>query len=154
MDPAWTKGTRFKRGPCVDFVSQLVPSCDRLVPSKNCRGVETLGMQEARLFWLSMEPQTRRLYLRPRAVSRGAERPVHGVSMSTQTPDYLSVSEAAVRLGMCSKTVRRMIARGEIPARRFGKRTLRIPADALAAAGRPVSVSRPVPTWAAASRKS
>lgn len=45
----------------------------------------------------------------------------------------LSVSEVAVRLGVNVRTVRRMIARGELKAYRYGPRLIRIdPADLLA----------------------
>jgi excisionase family DNA binding protein len=44
---------------------------------------------------------------------------------------YLTVSEAALRLRVSEPTIRRWIARGHLPARRFG-RTLRIPSQAVA----------------------
>ena len=64
--------------------------------------------------------------------------------MTTQESQFITVAETAQRLGLSVPTVRRMIARGEIPARRFGKRTLRVPVEALAAVGRPVAA------WASA----
>lgn len=53
---------------------------------------------------------------------------------STPGPDSRlhSVDDAAARLGISSKGVRRLIARGELPARRIGARVL-IPTEALAA---------------------
>lgn len=40
----------------------------------------------------------------------------------------LSLREVADELGVCERTVRRMIARGDVPAIRAGARQLRVPA--------------------------
>ncbi|MGK0721937.1 helix-turn-helix domain-containing protein [Leucobacter sp. W1478] len=61
------------------------------------------------------------------------------IGPSEEAPGYISISEAARRINLCTKTVRRMISRGELPARRFGKRIIRIPADALDDLGRPIA---------------
>lgn len=44
---------------------------------------------------------------------------------------WITIPEAATRLSVSDKTVRRMIASGDIPAHRFGKRLIRINADSL-----------------------
>lgn len=65
--------------------------------------------------------------------------------MPTKPPiEYLSIADAAHILGMSTKTVRRLIAHGDLAAVRFGKRTMRIPVTALDAAARPVAA------WASA----
>lgn len=53
---------------------------------------------------------------------------------------YVTISEAAERLALSTKTVRRLIARGELPALRIG-RSIRIPATALDTLGRPLAVA-------------
>lgn len=57
--------------------------------------------------------------------------------MSTQ---LISIADAADLLAVSPKTVRRLIARGELPARKIGSHLVRIEADALAALGRPLQV--------------
>jgi excisionase family DNA binding protein len=70
--------------------------------------------------------------------------------MAARTPlaSYCTVQEAAGALAVDHKTIRRMIARGELPAVRVGARPagairdtrpIRIPVDALAAALHPVA---------------
>ncbi len=56
-------------------------------------------------------------------------------------PTDLSVAEAALRLGVDSKTIRRMIARGDLPARRIGPRLIRIRVADIDAVGTPLGVS-------------
>lgn len=46
---------------------------------------------------------------------------------------YVTIRQTAERLNVCSKTVRRLISTGELPAIRFGHRTVRIPVDAVSA---------------------
>lgn len=53
-------------------------------------------------------------------------------------PTWLTIAEAAERLSVSEKTVRRLIASADIPARRFGKRLIRIDADQLT--GTPLGV--------------
>lgn len=53
--------------------------------------------------------------------------------------EVISIAEAADRLSVGPKTVRRMISRGELPARRIGKRLIRIDAADLAHLGRPLA---------------
>lgn len=61
---------------------------------------------------------------------------------TTALSTYLTVAQTAQTLSCSTDTVRRMISRGELRARRFG-RLIRIAADDLGRAGRPVtSVSR------------
>jgi excisionase family DNA binding protein len=62
--------------------------------------------------------------------------------MTTLTAPLISVAEAAVRIGVSTRTVHRWIADGTLPARRFPTGTVRIAAgdlDALAPA--PVNVT-------------
>jgi excisionase family DNA binding protein len=49
-------------------------------------------------------------------------------SNKPEAPHFLTVKEAAAYLRLCDKQVRRLIARGELPAHRFG-RALRIGKD-------------------------
>ena len=53
-------------------------------------------------------------------------------------PKWLAIKKAAEHLDISDKTVRRMIARGDLKARRIGKRLLRVDRDSLLAHGRPV----------------
>lgn len=57
-------------------------------------------------------------------------------------PDYLSVAEAASALSVSTKTVRRLIARGDLPAKRIGSRMIRIAIAALDGLGRDMQVPR------------
>lgn len=59
----------------------------------------------------------------------------------TSTTYYVSISEAADRLSVSTKTVRRYIARGQLPAVRIAGHLIRIPTDALDALGRPLAVA-------------
>lgn len=52
----------------------------------------------------------------------------------------ISIAEAADRLSVSTKTIRRLIARGELPARRIGT-LVRIPAESLDTVGRPLAVA-------------
>ena len=60
--------------------------------------------------------------------------------MSTATPEpvELSVADAAARLGVEHKTIRRAIARGDLPARRIGGRLIRIRVADLDSYGTPL----------------
>lgn len=53
---------------------------------------------------------------------------------------WLTIDDTAKVLGVSSKTIRRMIHRGELRAYRFG-RAIRISSDDLEAAGQPVTPS-------------
>lgn len=57
--------------------------------------------------------------------------------MSTPV-DWGTIPDAADRLKVSTKTIRRMISRGEIEARRFGTRAIRVNLDTLADAGTPL----------------
>lgn len=57
---------------------------------------------------------------------------------TTPEPAELSIAEAAARLGIDPKTVRRAIARGDLAARRIGPRLIRIRQADLDAYGRPL----------------
>ncbi len=56
----------------------------------------------------------------------------------TQPVEWISTAEAAVRKSVSDKTIRRMIARGEIEAQRFGPRLIRVSLSSLERAGRPL----------------
>lgn len=53
------------------------------------------------------------------------------------TSDFLTPHDAAVRWGVSLRTVRSMIASGELEAVRIGPRSIRIPVAAVHAAERP-----------------
>jgi excisionase family DNA binding protein len=55
---------------------------------------------------------------------------LRGIIESVTEPDYLTAAEAATRLGISLRTVRRRIADGSLPSARIG-RAVRIPAAAL-----------------------
>lgn len=63
---------------------------------------------------------------------------------SQRQPLYLSIQEAAIRAGVSVLTIRRRIADGTIPAHRLGKRLIRISADDLDAAFRPIPTTNKV----------
>ncbi len=54
----------------------------------------------------------------------------------------LTIDQAAERLQVSTRTVRRWITEGVIPARRLGRRAVRIAEEDLEAAGRPLQVVR------------
>ena len=58
---------------------------------------------------------------------------------ATTAPVWGSIAETATRLGVSEKTVRRMIARGEVTAKRFGPRLIRVRLDLLEDAGTPLA---------------
>lgn len=60
---------------------------------------------------------------------------------STPTTRYLSVAQAAEAAGLSTKTIRRQIAAGHLPARRIG-RVIRIREADLANLGTPLAVVR------------
>jgi excisionase family DNA binding protein len=62
-------------------------------------------------------------------------------SPATSSPDWITLAEAADRLSVSIKTCRRMIARGDLPAKRIGSRLIRVPVAALEAVGRDLAVS-------------
>lgn len=55
---------------------------------------------------------------------------------------YVSIATAADILACSTKTIRRKIASGELPARRIGTRLIRIDATDLAGLGRPLTTAR------------
>lgn len=55
---------------------------------------------------------------------------------------FLSIAQAAELLGVTTKSVRRWIADGVLPARRIGTRTIRIAASDIDAALRPIPSAR------------
>lgn len=57
-------------------------------------------------------------------------------------PTYVSIQAAADILSCSTKTIRRKIASGELPARRIGARLIRIDAADLADLGRPLTTAR------------
>ena len=52
---------------------------------------------------------------------------------------YVTIQDAADRLSISVKTIRRMIARGELRAVRVGKRMVRVDVASLDAIGRPLA---------------
>lgn len=56
--------------------------------------------------------------------------------------DWIPISRAAAARAVSTKTIRRMIARGEIEARRFGPRLIRVSLASLEQAGRPIGGAR------------
>jgi excisionase family DNA binding protein len=54
------------------------------------------------------------------------------------TTPWLTVEQAAERLGISTKTIRRMITRGEVEASRFGPRLIRINPVSLMESGHPL----------------
>lgn len=61
-------------------------------------------------------------------------------SPATSSPDWITLAAAADRLSVSIKTVRRMVSRGDLPAKRIGSRLIRVPAAALDAVGRDLVV--------------
>ncbi|MCU1414053.1 MAG: Helix-turn-helix protein [Microbacteriaceae bacterium] len=59
-------------------------------------------------------------------------------SISGGTADWIPIPRCAEELSVSSKTVRRMITRGEIEARRFGPRLIRVNLASLERAGQPL----------------
>lgn len=57
-------------------------------------------------------------------------------------PTYVSIATAADILSCSTKTIRRKIASGELPARRIGTRLIRIDVADLADLGRPLTTAR------------
>ncbi|MFJ4039376.1 helix-turn-helix domain-containing protein [Microbacterium sp. NPDC090007] len=55
---------------------------------------------------------------------------------------YVSIATAADILACSTKTIRRKIASGELPARCIGTRLIRIDATDLAGLGRPLTTAR------------
>ncbi|MDT0157248.1 excisionase family DNA-binding protein [Microbacterium sp. ARD32] len=62
--------------------------------------------------------------------------------MSTPTSSFITIQQAADALAVSTKTIRRRIADGTIPAKRIGSQIVRIPANALDGIGRDLAVSR------------
>jgi excisionase family DNA binding protein len=58
---------------------------------------------------------------------------------SSEGPRWVSIPDAADLLGVSVKTVRRMIARGDLEAKRLGPRLIRINATALEHVGDPIA---------------
>lgn len=59
------------------------------------------------------------------------------MSISVSTPQYISQQQAADALGVHIRTIRRWIAAGDLPARRFG-RQIRIRPEDLEKVGRQI----------------
>lgn len=56
----------------------------------------------------------------------------------TAMPNWGTISDVMAHLKVSRDTVRRMIARGDIPARRFGPRLIRVDMDLLDSSSKPV----------------
>ena len=65
---------------------------------------------------------------------------------TTAAPDHatawVSLEDAATHLGVSSKTIRRYIAAGRLPAQRVGPRLIRVRVSDLDAMGSPLAVAR------------
>jgi excisionase family DNA binding protein len=59
--------------------------------------------------------------------------------MTTEPTQYISLQDAADRLAVDPKTVRRYISRGLLPAVKLGGHLVRIPVAAINNLGRPVA---------------
>lgn len=57
---------------------------------------------------------------------------------STSLAAYVTIADAAKVIAVDPKSIRRMIARGEVEARRFGPRLIRVSLASLEKAGRPL----------------
>lgn len=62
---------------------------------------------------------------------------------STHAGPHVSIERAAEILGVVPRTVRRLIAAGELPAYRIGKRIIRIRESDVAALLRPIPAAGP-----------
>jgi len=60
------------------------------------------------------------------------------MSLESTDPRWISQSEATEYLGVTERTIRRMVAAGDLPAYRLGKRLLRFKLTDLDALMRPV----------------
>ena len=56
------------------------------------------------------------------------------------TSQLITIAAAAEQLSVSTKTIRRLISRGELPALKIGGHLVRVPAAALNTLGRPVTV--------------
>jgi excisionase family DNA binding protein len=56
-------------------------------------------------------------------------------------PPELTLAEAASQLGVHTKTVRRLIAAGRLPAYRVGPRLIRLKSEDVAAVARPLATA-------------
>ncbi len=56
-----------------------------------------------------------------------------------RAPRWGTIDETAEYLAVSRDTIRRMISRNEIPARRFGRRLIRVDLNALDLSGTPVA---------------
>lgn len=61
---------------------------------------------------------------------------------SGTSADWVPIAHAAAARAVSIKTIRRMIARGEIEARRFGPRLIRVSLASLEQAGQPIGGGR------------
>lgn len=57
----------------------------------------------------------------------------------TNVSEWGTIPEAAEHFKLSPDTIRRMISRGEIDARRFGPRLIRVNLSSIEAAGRPLA---------------
>ncbi len=64
------------------------------------------------------------------------------VPVDDATQTWLTIAQAAQALAVKPVTVRRLISKGDLPARRVGGHLIRIPASAIADIGRPLTVLR------------
>lgn len=58
--------------------------------------------------------------------------------LSAQVSEWDTISEAAKRFKLSPDTIRRMISRGEIEARRFGPRLIRVNLASIEGAAKPL----------------
>jgi excisionase family DNA binding protein len=65
--------------------------------------------------------------------------PVSHVASASVPAEWGTLQDAATRYAVSVKTIRRMIARGEVDARRVGSRMIRVNLTTLATALRPIN---------------
>lgn len=56
--------------------------------------------------------------------------------------EYITIQQAASALSVSTKTIRRMIDRGDLAAKRIGSRMVRIPSHVIEGIGYAIPVSR------------
>lgn len=88
-------------------------------------------------------------YKRRKALNAKTERQNEMVTLIPEMRDYISVPEAEALFGVCQKTIRRLIRRGEIHSVNLGQRLTRVSKEELKTRfplrGKPIDRSKPLP---------